>query len=148
MFALDSFVFGQFYFLLILSDGCQEMDGTEKDLRIRSSKSTKKPVRMMNEQLAALKVLLITDIGGDIDDVLALYFLLAHLNKRVDLLGIVVCGGVHAKRAFLTRQLLQRLMGDSAGHDVQQLIRVIAPSGDENIRSSHEFSMPDELIPE
>lgn len=87
------------------------------------------------------KVLLITDIGGDIDDVLALYVLLSQLGTRVDLLGIVVCGGVHEQRAFLTRQLLQKLGGMGMAH-----IPVIAPSGDKDIRSSHEFSMPDEFL--
>jgi len=83
-----------------------------------------------------VKVLLFTDIGGDIDDILALYCLLSFSND-LDLMGIVVSGGAHAKRAFLCRELLKKL---NINH-----IPVIEPLDGDLFESSHEFSMPEEF---
>jgi inosine-uridine nucleoside N-ribohydrolase len=81
-------------------------------------------------------VLLITDIGGDIDDILALYTLLGS-KETVNLVGIVVCGGEHRKRAILTHRILELL-------DVKK-VPIIAELNDNHLKSSHEFSMPSEF---
>lgn len=81
-------------------------------------------------------ILLLTDIGSDIDDVLALYCLLG-CEEEINLLGVVISGGSHAKRGFLTQQLLLKL---NKSH-----IPVIMPNHGDNMVSSHDFSMPDEF---
>ena len=51
-----------------------------------------------------LKVLLVTDIGRDLDDALALLALLpAHRSGECQLVGVVACGGHSKARAAIAR---------------------------------------------
>ncbi|KAL0491409.1 hypothetical protein AKO1_002425 [Acrasis kona] len=79
--------------------------------------------------------ILVTDIGGDIDDVLALYTAIG--SSKINLIGILVTGNNNFRRAHLTKQLLAATS--------YRNISVISPPDKQNFTSSHKFSMPVEF---
>jgi purine nucleosidase len=84
-----------------------------------------------------IPVVLVTDIGGDVDDVLALY--LAIGSQKINLLGVIVTGNNNELRAHLARRILTHM-------NLQHKIPVYGPEDNIGITSSHQFTMPKEFI--
>jgi inosine-uridine nucleoside N-ribohydrolase len=80
-------------------------------------------------------VVLFTDIGGDVDDTLALYTIVGTCS--ISVLGIVMTGNDNLFRAHITRKILSA-MGLN--------IPVITPKDKVGMQPTHEFSMPKEFV--
>lgn len=111
----------------------QHRSRTEK-VAVREAKETPEKMKSDDRQ----SVLLITDIGNDIDDTLALLVLLGS-KEKIKIEAIVTsCGNVGRERGRLARGYLNALLGEEKSSDI-----LIWPTNDSTPETSTGCTVPD-----